>query len=84
MIERDEQLHLAFGAAAALAMLGVLAVQQHFGPRWAVMAAVAGLAIGYELVQKLRAEGQPSWADALAGIAGGAGLLAAAVAIGVV
>ena len=78
----DKRLHFAFCAGVALYAIAALFVYRLFGAPAAIMFIVAGLAVGYELVQKFRHEGEPSWLDALAGIAGGAAITALAVLTG--
>ncbi len=76
-LAKDKILHVAFGAGSALAAVLIVEVAHRFGLSWAMLLAAAMIGVGYELQQKLRGNGQPSWADALATSAGGAGVAAA-------
>ena len=71
-IATDKRLHILAGAAMAVAVAGLHLIAQAFGLHWAALAGGAGVSIGYELLQKYRGEGEPSLADAAAGIAGSA------------
>lgn len=75
MTARDKRLHLALGAVAAVYMWLVMWIDRHYGPQASTMLAVVGLCVGYELQQKYLRNGEASWLDALAGIAGGAAVV---------
>ncbi len=74
MIPRDKLFHLSGGAFVAVAVLVLLEVAWHFGPHWAALCGAVLAGVGHEALQKVRGEGEPSWPDALATIAGGIGV----------
>jgi Co/Zn/Cd efflux system component len=78
MIAKDKLMHGAFGAAASA---GAFALAK-FGVIFAMLLAAVAVGVAYELVQKLRGEGQPDWRDALATAIGGAAITGAAVIVG--
>lgn len=65
-IPADKLMHLQGGAAVALALLAVVAIAVYVSKPLAVAAGSVIVAIGIELYQKWRHEGEPSWADAAA------------------
>lgn len=73
-IPRDKVFHLAGGALGAVAVIVLVEVAWHFGIHWAALGGAVLVGIGYEAQQKVRGEGDPSWPDALATIAGGIGV----------
>lgn len=83
-IAPDTRLHLAIGAVTALVMAFNLFLFVALGPLIAVLAAVIEIAGGWELVQLLRKEGEPSWSDAAVSVAGGAVVVLAMWALGVI
>lgn len=78
------RLHLAIGAVTALVMTFNLVLFVALGPVIAILAAVIEVAGGWELVQLLRKEGEPSWSDALATVASGAAAVLLLMAAGVI
>jgi hypothetical protein len=72
MIERDKVFHIGGGALTAAAVIVLVHVAASFGIAWACLAGAVLVGIGYEVQQKIRGEGVPSWPDALATAAGGA------------
>ena len=71
-LARDKLLHFAFGVLAALAGVGLAMLNTVAGVAWTALA--AGILVGctYELVQIIRKEGDPSWPDVAATVAGSA------------
>lgn len=63
-------LHIAACAAVAVASVGLAVLGQYVGVWASALAGGTAVAIGYELLQKYRGEGKPSWQDAVAGIIG--------------
>lgn len=74
-LPKDKLLHAAFGALTAVAVVPLLYITVRFGAAVAMVIAAVMMGVGYELQQKLRGDGEPSWADALATAVGG-GLIA--------
>jgi hypothetical protein len=74
-MEQDKVFHLAAGALVALAAWALIALAPQLGTQPAMAIAAAAVGVAYELVQRLRGEGVPDPADALATAAGG-GLVA--------
>lgn len=79
-IAKDKRLHAAGGVVVALFVVALDWLARSVGLWAACLAAGAAVAVGWELLQRYRGEGQASWRDALAGIAGSAGA-AAVVAV---
>ncbi len=71
-IERDKVFHIAGGALAAAAVIVLVEVAFRFGVQWACLGGAVLVGLGYEVQQKVRGDGVPSWPDALATVAGGA------------
>lgn len=67
----DKLLHLKLGLAVALALILVVCLAVLVTPSAGVAVGAILCAIGYELVQKIRREGEPSPKDALASAAPG-------------
>lgn len=66
MIARDKLQHIAAGCATvAAAYLGSVVLHQH-GLGWFLAYASTGVGVGYEIVQRIRREGQPDPLDAAA------------------
>jgi hypothetical protein len=65
-IPADKIKHLQGGAVVALAMLAVVAIAVYVSRPLAVAAGSLATAIGIELYQRWRQEGEPSWPDAVA------------------
>ena len=63
-IPRDKIMHAAAGVITLLAGAAVLAVFEFAGPGAAAALATTLVGVGYELQQRLRGDGEPSWADA--------------------
>lgn len=69
-LAKDKIQHIALTAVASIAIVGLCLLAAEFGLWAAALVGGAGLAIGYEMLQKYRGEGEPSWQDAAAGTAG--------------
>lgn len=82
MIPKDKLMHAAMGAVAALGVLGLLAIAKHMGKDAAMVAGAVAVGLGYELVQKLRDEGDPDLEDAAVTTAGGLALTVLAWFVG--
>lgn len=65
-IPADKLMHLQGGAVVALAMLAIVLLAVYVSKPLAVAAGSVAVAIGIELYQKWRKEGDPSWPDAAA------------------
>lgn len=76
--------HAAFGAASAVAAVVIVEVARRLGMPWAMFLAAVIVGTAYEWQQDLRGEGDPSWRDALATSAGGAGVVLAMLAFAAV
>ncbi len=76
-LPKDKLQHLTWGAGLALIVACTVLVTKA-SPALAIALASAALAVGVELYQRARGEGQASWLDALATAAPGL-LLAGAV-----
>lgn len=70
-IPRDKLMHLAFGAGTVVGTVALLFLARQYGAGPAMAFASTVVGVGYELVQRLRKEGEPSVADALATAAPG-------------
>ncbi len=68
----DKILHLQLGAAVALALLVVAVIVMLAGVPLAVLTGSVAASIGYEVVQRIRGDGVPSWTDAAASAVPGA------------
>lgn len=65
-IPRDKIMHLILGNIALAATLLLVLVFEQFGAGPAAALATTLVGVGYELQQKIRGEGEPSWQDAAA------------------
>lgn len=71
-IPPDKAQHLIYGAAAGLVGAAAAALYPHALPPWyGAMICAALVGIGKELADQYFGSGSPSWADALATVAGG-------------
>jgi hypothetical protein len=62
----DKLLHLKLGLAVALALVLVVCLADMVSQSAGVAVGAIACGIGYELQQKIRGDGEPSWQDALA------------------
>lgn len=65
-LRKDYRLHLAVGVATVVATVFVIEIHRRWGLGAAAAAATTLIGVAYELVQRYRKEGEPSWKDALA------------------
>lgn len=68
----DKILHLQFGAAIAVALMGLFYLSHSIGIPASIMLGSIAAGIGYEVQQFIRRDGEASWRDALATAAPGA------------
>ena len=71
----DKILHLQFGTAIAVALMGLFYLSHSIGIPGSVLLGSIAAGIGYEVQQFIRKEGEATWQDAFATAAPG-GLLA--------
>ena len=71
-MKRDKVFHIGGGAMSAVAVIVLCNFGARFGLAWAAIAGAMLVGICYELQQKIRGEGEPSWEDAAATALGGA------------
>lgn len=71
-MKQDKVFHIGGGALSAVAVIVLVNFGAVYGAAWAAVAGAMLVGIGYELQQKLRGEGEPSWEDAAATAVGGA------------
>ena len=70
LLAKDKKMHIAACAVAAVLSVVLAVLGQRVGLWAAALAGGTAVAVGYELLQKYRGEGEPSWKDAVAGIVG--------------
>lgn len=68
----DKILHLQFGAAIALALMGLLYFTHSIGIPGSILLGSIAAGIGYEVQQLIRGDGEATWQDAAATAAPGA------------
>lgn len=68
----DKLMHAIMGAAVAVCAAGLVWISQLVDTPTAMLAAAVAVGVAYELVQRLRNEGQADPLDAIATAAGGA------------
>ena len=73
-LPRDKRMHVIMGAVGGLVAVLVAVAGAEWGLWAASLVAGGWLAVGYELVQLWRGEGEPSWTDAAATTAGAAAI----------
>ena len=65
-LKTDKLMHLGMGFFTAAATAVIILIYHYFGIGPAVAAATTVVGIGYEVQQRVRKSGEPSWKDALA------------------
>jgi hypothetical protein len=70
-MEQDKVFHLTAGGLVALAAWALIALAPQIGTQAVMALAAAAVGVAYEVLQRIRGDGVPDPADALATTAGG-------------